>query len=175
MLQYDDIFREFSKGTVPHSRGFFILAPSGTGKTYFITHQVKKNWIDGDKLWVATGAHPDRAWWTEGLEVIKMVDAQSDAVTEEAKKRGFWIMGASNSYLVPDAVVLPPWEENVEYIRKREQGNYDGGLKTSQLEQLKSHREEIENMSKNKNVPIFKSIPEAVSFLEDIYKNNEKI
>jgi hypothetical protein len=81
-------------------------------------------------------------------------------------------MGASNNWLAPDVVVLPPWETNVEYIKKREEGNYDGGLTTNQLDQLESHRKEIEDMAKSKNVPIFGSIDSAVAYIENIYKKS---
>lgn len=166
----EEIYRKFLGKTISHSKGFFILAPSGTGKTHFVSHQKEKNWIDGDTLWVATGAHPNIDWWTKGLEIIKEVDARSDIITQEAKRKGLWILGASNNWLVPDAVVLPKLETNIAYIKKRQEGNYDGGLTLNQLDQLKSHRKEIEEMAKSKNIPIFESINEAVSYLEEIYK-----
>jgi hypothetical protein len=163
------VYDIFLKRTVPHSKGFFILAPSGVGKTYFVTHQKEYHWIDGDRLWVAARAHPDVAWWTMGLEVIEEVDARSDVITQEAKRLGLWIMGASNNWLLPDAVVLPPWELNVAYIKQREETHYDGGLKSNQLDQLKSHRTSIEQMAKQKNVPMFESIDAATSYLQERY------
>lgn len=165
-------YQKFLNDTVSHKRGFFILAPSGAGKTHFVKNQKEKNWIDGDFLWVASGAHPDTRWWTEGLEKIKEVDSRSDIVTEEAKKLGLWIVGASNNHLVPDAVVLPPWDKNVSYIKYREENNYDGGLKSDQLEQLKNHRTEIQENAEKNNVPIFESMEEATSYLEKQYFNN---
>jgi hypothetical protein len=165
----EEIYKAFIYKTIPHSRGFFVLAPSGTGKTYFVVNQKENHWIDGDTLWTATGAHPNTDWWAKGLEIIKEVDARSDVITAEARRLGLWIMGASNNWLTPDAVVIPPLEVNTQYIKKREQTNYDGGLKTDQLAQLESHRKEIEEMAKNKSVPIFESIEEATSHLENIY------
>jgi hypothetical protein len=99
-----------------HERGLFILAPSGSGKTYFVKHHSQKDWIDGDELWNAAGAHPKGAWWTQGLEIIEWVDQRSDVITQEAKKLGLWVIGASNYWLVPDAVVIPPWETHKNYI-----------------------------------------------------------
>jgi len=163
------VYEDFVKNSVQHTRGFFILAPSGTGKTYFVNHQEEKHWIDGDSLWVSTGAHPNTDWWTKGMEVIKEVDARSDVVTQEAKRLGLWILGASNNWLRPDAVVLPPWETNVAYIQKRQETNYDGGLTMNQLGQLEAHRNEILEMSRIKNVPIFQSIDEAALYIEKIY------
>ena len=42
------IYSELGKKYIQHKIGFFILAPSGTGKTHFIKNQEKQNWIDGD-------------------------------------------------------------------------------------------------------------------------------
>lgn len=79
--QNKKVYQPFLAETLPHMKGFFILAPSGTGKTYFVNHQSQKHWIDGDALWNATGAHPNVEWWTMGLEVIEEVDARSDVIT----------------------------------------------------------------------------------------------
>jgi hypothetical protein len=170
----EEVYKKLLDKTVRHSKGFFILAPSGAGKTYFITHQKEKHWIDGDALWIATKAHPDIDWWTKGLEIIREVDARSDVITQEAKRLGFWIMGASNNWLAPDAAVLPPWETNVAYIKKRQEENYDGGLTTDQLDQLKAHHEEIRKVAESKNVPIFESIDAAASHIEEIYNKSQK-
>ena len=113
----ESVYGKFIAETVPHKKGFFILAPSGTGKTHFVKRQTEKHWIDGDSLWTATRAHPETDWWRRGIEVIKEVDARSDVMTQEAKRQGLWILGASNNWLTPDAAVLPPWEVNVAYIK----------------------------------------------------------
>ena len=68
------VFSSFKKKTIAHSVGYFILAPSGAGKTYFVKNQKKKNWIDGDELWMATNAHPNRAWWLESIASMDEVD-----------------------------------------------------------------------------------------------------
>lgn len=171
LFQEDNgVYARFLSETVNHSQGFFILAPSGTGKTHFISRQKEKHWIDGDTLWVATGAHPATDWWTKGLDVIDEVDARSDTVTVQAKRLGLWIMGASNNWLAPDAIVLLPWKKNVAYIKHREENNYDGGLTTKQLAQLKAHRADMKKLARNKKVPIFASVEEAVQFIEKKYQ-----
>ncbi|KKP64261.1 MAG: hypothetical protein UR60_C0025G0017 [Candidatus Moranbacteria bacterium GW2011_GWF2_34_56] len=47
------VYNKFKKEYKVHSKGFFILAPSGAGKTYYIKNQKAKHWIDGDLLWEA--------------------------------------------------------------------------------------------------------------------------
>ena len=170
----EGIYKKFLDETLHHTRGFFILAPSGSGKTHFIKRQTEINWLDGDAIWIASRAHPDLPWWTMSREVIREVDARSDVITQEAKRLGLWIMGASNNWLAPDAIVLLPWDKNVAYIKKREEEDYDGGLKSHQLAQLELHHKDIREMAEKNNVPVFDSIEKAVYHLEEIYDKSQK-
>jgi hypothetical protein len=158
------IYKKLAQEYLTHKKGFFILAPSGAGKTYFIKNQKEKHWIDGDLLWEATHAHPKGAWWLESLEIMDEIDQRSDVITVQAKKLGFWIMGASNFWLKPDAIVLPHWNTHKKYIRTRETTNYDGGATSDRLSQVLEHRKWIRGWIK-KGVPAFKSIQEAVNYL----------
>ena len=162
-----EIYKKFSEEYKTHEEGYFIMAPSGAGKTHFVKNQEEKHWIDGDILWGATGAHPKGEWWLESIERITEIDQQSDIITMQAKKLGFWIMGASNNWLVPDASVLPPWETHKKYIENRENNDYDGGAKSDRLEQVQGHRKWIEEWAKQNNVPIFESVDEATEFLSN--------
>jgi len=161
-------YNEFGTKYQRHNKGLFILAPSGAGKTHYCTNQAEPHWIDGDELWMSSGAHPaDIAWWTGGEDTINRVDQRSDVVTMEAKRQGFWIMGASNYWLRPDAIVIPDWETHTGYIKHREETNYDGGATSDALEQVKSHIEVIKKWHTDHGVPLFNSIEEAVSSLAD--------
>jgi hypothetical protein len=51
-----DFYNKLSKSYVRHRKGLFILAPSGSGKTFFVTKQKAKDWIDGDILWPMANA-----------------------------------------------------------------------------------------------------------------------
>ena len=167
-LAFEDsgqIYKDFATKYVQHDYGLFILAPSGAGKTHFCKAQTKPHWIDGDEIWMAAKAHPDAAWWNENLEIINRVDQRSDVITMEAKSQGFWIMGASNYWLKPDAVIIPDWEKHVGWIAHREKHNYDGGAKSDQLEQVQDHIKVIKKWHDQHGVPMFKSIPEAVANL----------
>lgn len=148
-----------------HDKGFFILAPSGSGKTYFVNHQQENDWIDGDELWNAAGAHPEGPWWSQGLEMIEWVDQRSDLITEEAKKLGLWVVGASNYWLVPDAIVLPDWEIHKKYIIEREKNNYDGGATSAMFDQVLSHRKWMAERAGKYKIPIYNSIEEAAKEL----------
>ena len=161
------VYKKFAREFITHKRGFFIMAPSGAGKTHFINNQKKKHWMDGDALWEETKAHPKGAWWLEPLDTIDEIDQRCDVVTVQAKKLGFWIMGASNNWLKPDAIVLPNWSTHKKYIRFREMNDYDGGAKSDRLSQVLGHRRWIKQWVK-KGVPEFKSIEEATNYLASI-------
>ena len=161
----ESVYKKFLDDYIQHDRGFFIVAPSGAGKTHFVQNQEEPHWIDGDIIWTACGAHPQTAWWTQGYEVISEIDQKSDVITVEAKKLGLWIVGASNFWLRPDAIVIPEWEQHKEYIRIREETNYDGGAKSEDHEQVLGHRAWLKQHAQKHDTPIFDSIEKAIEHL----------
>ena len=154
-------YKKIAEQCITHKTGYFILAPSGSGKTHYVQNQKEKHWIDGDEIWMHAKAHPDGPWWLEDVSVIDEIDQRSDVITAEAKKLGFWIMGSSNFWLKPDAVVIPPWETHLKYIAARESINYDGGATSKDLDRLKRSREWMSRWAKD-GVAIYPSIEEAV-------------
>lgn len=161
-----DIYNELKKEYKTHKKGYFIYGPSGVGKTYFINHQKIKNWIDGDILWSITKAFPNGEWWNLSGEEIDIIERRADVITEQAKKLGFWIIGASSVNIIPDAIVIPDFKTHLCYIQYREQNNYDGGITSENLDKIKKNRAYYSRFKKD-GVPIFKSVDEAVSFLEN--------
>jgi len=160
------VYKKFAQEFITHKKGFFIMAPSGAGKTYFIDRQQEKHWMDGDSLWETTNAHPSGFWWLG--DNIDEIDQRSDIITIQAKRFGFWIIGASNNFLKPDAIVLPNWSTHKRYIMQRESKNYDGGATSDRLGQVLGHRRWIRQWVK-KGVPCFKSVQEAADFLAEAY------
>src|SRR3989344_2998776 len=149
------VYEKIAKKFISHKKGCFIMAPSGSGKTYFIDRQKEKHWMDGDSLWEATNAHPSGFWWLG--DNIEEIDQRSDVITMQAKRLGFWIIGASNNFLKPDAIVLPHWSTHKRYIKTREKENYDGGATSDRLGQVLGHRRWIRKWVKQ-GVPCFKSV-----------------
>ncbi len=168
-----DIYESFIKDSIKHTQGYFIMAPSGAGKSYFLERQKEKHWIDGDTLWEKTNAHPKGEWWTWGGGVIDTIDQRSDVITIQAKSLGLWVIGASNNFLPPDAIVLPNWSTHKRYIATREKENYDGGATMERLSGVLWHRNWIRQWKK-KGVPEFKSVQEATDFLLKKYQEGKK-
>jgi hypothetical protein len=162
-----NIYNDLKKEYVTHNKGYFIYGPSGVGKTYFVNHQKEKNWIDGDLLWSLTKAFPAGDWWNWSGEKIDTIERRADVITEQAKKLGFWIIGASSVNMVPDAIVIPDFDTHLSYIKYRENNCYDGGIKSDDLNKIKRNREHFSRFHKSDNVPIFKSVDEAVLFLQN--------
>ncbi|MFZ1258094.1 MAG: hypothetical protein WAQ25_01355 [Candidatus Saccharimonas sp.] len=161
-----DFFQNLHNTFPTFSHGFFIMTPSGAGKTYFCDHQKEQIWIDGDKLWIESGAQPNIEWWNGGVQLIERVEQRCDIITAQAVDMGFWVMGSVNFWLKPDAIVIPKWDVLLERIRQRQlSGNYDGGLTAQHTDQLKTHIAIIEKWHTDHNVPRFETIEEAVNTL----------
>jgi len=159
---YDKLGNEYNI----HSKGLFILAPSASGKTYYIENQTEKDWIDGDYLWPVTNADLSNDDWDYDMEVVKEINRRSDVITYQAKKLGFWIIGSSNDSLKPDAIVLLPIEKHMEYVQKRLEGQNSNGAKKEDVDALLEHRKIIE-LWVDQGVPSFESVEMAVEYLTE--------
>lgn len=165
------IYNRLAKDYKLHKKGFFIAAPSGAGKSYFLDRQKTKNWMDGDVLWTVTNAHPSGEWWKQSAEYITNIERRSDAITEEARRYGFRIIGADCNWIRPDAVVIPDWEDHKRYLKERfksiSSGNYNGGLTSDNLDAVRIMRKYMRALGK-KGVPIFRTFIEATQYLENL-------
>jgi hypothetical protein len=159
-----EVYKELAKTYKTHRKGYYIIAPSGAGKTYFIDNQKQKNWIDGDVLWMTAKAHPEGEWWLEPSSIINEIERRSDVITAEAKKLGFWIIGTDSFATIPDAVVIPHWSTHKKYILLREIGHYDGGATSEDFAQVLQSRRWMASFAR-KGVPLFRTIKEAATFL----------
>ena len=161
----DSIFNMLAEEYIMHDKGYFMLAPSGVGKTYFVTHQKENHWIDGDYLWDITGADYLGGEWVYDYAKVEDVNKRCDKVTFLAKQAGFWIIGSSNWNLKPDAIVLPHWRVHKQRIVKRENTNYDGGAKSNDFAGVLKHRKLIAQWVK-KGVPRFYDVESAANYIE---------
>lgn len=160
------VFDKLKSEYIAHAEGRFILAPSGAGKTYYVERQKEKHWIDGDYFWPLVGADMTGDEWEYDFSVVMEVNNKCDLMTQEAKKQGLWVIGASNHWLKPDAIVIPDEETHRTYIQTRETGNYDGGATTDDFEGIKNHIRFIKTWA-DQGVPVFKSVAEAAQHFVD--------
>ena len=144
---------------ITHKKGAFIYAPSGVGKTFYIQKQKENHFIDGDYLWGVCGALPIGEWWLGPIEMLDVYESRADFITEQSRNMGFFILGASRVNTIPDAIVLPPLDVHISYLKKREQ-NYDGGLKSDDIEKIKRARERALK-AKGPKTLVFQSVEEA--------------
>ena len=158
-------FEDLETKYVKHTKGLFIMTPSGAGKTYYCTRQQEQHWIDGDTVLTDAGAQPKSDWWNQGVPVIERVEQRCDVITRQCVDKGFWIMASINAWLKPDAIVIPDWGVLTAQIASRQQNNYDGGLTSEQQDQLKKGIEIIQKWNTEHGVPLYKSIDEAVTEL----------
>jgi hypothetical protein len=177
MIQFvknPDLYNKALEKAAKHKVGYFIFAPSCSGKSYYLDRASTNDWIDGDFIWEDSGAHPPVAtkWWQDSdVDNLDLIDIKADIVTDEVRKMGGWIMGASTYFLRPDAVVLLPWATHKSYALKRaNELNSSGEQKIEKLKRMR--RSYFKRFKKNK-VPVFKSIEEAVKFCEDLYKQGK--
>jgi hypothetical protein len=132
MLEDNEPLRKVVEKLKRHKHGRFILGPSGVGKTTFTESQIpdedgRVDWLDADAIWYASGALPPQSteWWRKlgdgpGEYDIAELDRRCDEVTRQAKEMGLWLIGASDDGILPDAIIVPDWEQHVAQIAARE-------------------------------------------------------
>ena len=150
-------------------QGASIIMPSGTGKSYYIDRQnqnesIKDEFIDCDPLTWETNAqpHPDNScpWnWEDHLKIICL---QVDQVVAIAKRRFFFLMGATwwDPEQVNAIVILIEAEHRRRLEMKEDKFEpdfYDKTIKARLIPQL------FED-SKQSSIPIFNTILKCVSF-----------
>lgn len=160
---YDNLAKTYRR----HNRGLFILAPSGAGKSHFVDNQDDRHWIDGDYLWPIANADLTSEGWESNRETIEWINRRSDIITCQAKMLGFWIIGSSNSFLKPDAIVIPKWDIHKKYIAERDRTTNEHGATMSNLNGVLRHREIIQRW-KEQDVLCFESVKDAAEALSKI-------
>ena len=148
--------------------------PRPRAKTHFCKHQAQPDWVDGDSIWGESGADPfPFQWWKDGLHTIQRVSQRCDVITADAVDRGFWIIGSTNYWLQPNAIVVPPRDILIRNIEKRGQADhqYDGGLEKDQFHQLERGIAWLRSKWLPLGVPEFESIERATQGLAERFKD----
>lgn len=104
MIQFQEnttIYEKALEKVNKHNIGYYIFAPSCSGKSYYLNSKSNNDWIDGDFIWEESGAHPDSRtkWWEdENVYNLDLIDIKADIVTDEVRNIGGWMMGASTFF-----------------------------------------------------------------------------
>lgn len=164
-----DTYLKLLKKPTTRQRGASIIMPSGSGKSYFIDRQPIGEFIDCDPLTWFTNAQPKGSntcpWnWDDHLKIICL---QVDQVVALAKKKGFWIMGATwwNGDQVDAIVILNETTHRNWLSLKSDPFSDDFYDKTIKDRLIPALRQDI----KDYNIPEFKTIDACVFFIRYKY------
>jgi len=188
----EEVVEEWAKKHVCHRLGAIIFVGSGGGKSTTVRGQEpnsegKTDLVDADLLYRETNAHPCQPkvepkrpipWWDMGNDVIHEVEQRCGLVNAAMVKRGFWALTTSftpdDEYL-PVAIVILPWEEHKKRIIEKAGGKYyDGGAKATDegFKLVLDHRQWVEKVAKEKNIPVVDSIPAAIELVRSREADN---
>lgn len=155
-----DVYKDFDTEYKKHKKGYVILAPPGTGKSYFVQQQKgkKKNWIDSDIIFGDKSLSID--WHNNNNNIDeRLAYLRADYMLEQSKLYGYRIIGALFWEYKADAIVIPPLEQHKLYIKSRKDLN---------LQIVKKMRRLFSNHAKKFKIPVFKTINEATEYLDKL-------
>ena len=131
------------------AQGKVILAPSGTGKSTWIENHPGSGWEDADILFDQSTHFEEEATYEQRKRHYMEIDKKLEQARQEGKK----VMSGLFWNFVPDAIVIPDETLHRQYVAKRKD------LPWKRAKQTRKYLQRI-------NAPKFKTIDEAVDFLE---------
>lgn len=152
---YDDLEKKY----VVKKKGYTILGPPCSGKSYFVKNQSKKIWVDSDYLFSKLGVkwHLNETNPTEK----RLNYLRADYMLEQTKALGFCVIGCLFWEHIPDAIIIPPIDLHKKYMCMRKDMKSLG--KRSQVMAI---RNLLKKKAKTHKIPVFKSCEEAAEFLQ---------
>lgn len=156
------VYKKFNKNYIKHKKGYVIIGPPGIGKTTFVQNQKgKKRWIDQDDLYNELGVK----WHfnEKDRKNCKLNYMRADYISEQSKSYGYRLIGALYWDYKADAIVIPELKKHKEFVLKRNKENKF----PLELKMVMNIRKDCYNKAKKYKIPIFKTILEAVEYLEN--------
>ena len=149
-LDGSHIYNKYKK----HNKGYVILGPPASGKTTFIRNQQIQNWTDTDDLFYDLNL----LWHLNETNEndFKLNYLRADYLLEQSKLLGIRLIGSLYYNYIPDAIVILDDAIHSKYIYERKlDKKFVFNVKTDLIEKSKKY-----------NIPIFKSINDAIKHLE---------
>jgi hypothetical protein len=144
------IYKKYKK----HKKGYIILGPPASGKTTFVRNQKIQDWTDTDDLFYDLNLNWHLNEHNEND--FKLNYLRADYLLEQSKLLGLRLIGSLYYNYIPDAIVILDETIHSKYIDERKlDKKFVFNVKTDLIEK-----------SKKFNVPIFKSINDAIKHLE---------
>ena len=144
------IYKKYTK----HKKGYIILGPPASGKTTFVRNQKIQDWTDTDDLFYDLNLNWHLNEHNEND--FKLNYLRADYLLEQSKLLGLRLIGSLYYNYIPDAIVILDETIHSKYIDERKlDKKFVFNVKTDLIEK-----------SKKFNVPIFKSINDAIKHLE---------
>ena len=151
------IYNKYKK----HNKGYVILGPPASGKTTFIRNQQIQNWTDTDDLFYDLNL----SWHLNETNEndFKLNYLRADYLLEQSKLLGIRLIGSLYYNYIPDAIVILDEDLHSKYIDQRNKLDKTNTLDKKFVFNVKT---DLIEKSKQFNIPIFKSINDAIKHLE---------
>jgi hypothetical protein len=152
------IYKKFDKDYVKHKKGYVIIAPPGSGKSYFIRNQrkdKKKDFIDGDILLSQLGVNWKISKFPDPDFVLSY--KRADLMLEQSRQYGYRILTSTFFEFNGDALVLPKIKDHKKLVEKRKD------LSWKYVLQMRKRFEWF--AKKYYKTPIFETFDEAIEYL----------
>jgi hypothetical protein len=151
------IYKKYTK----HKKGFVILGPPASGKTTFVRNQHIQNWTDTDDLFYDLNLNWHLNEHNEND--FKLNYLRADYLLEQSKLLGLRLIGSLYYNYIPDAIVILDEDLHSKYIDQRNKLDKTNTLDKKFVFNVKT---DLIEKSKQFNIPIFKSINDAIKHLE---------
>lgn len=152
------IYKKFDKDYTKHKRGYVIIAPPGSGKSYFVRNQSKdrkKDFIDGDILLSQLGVNWKLGKFPDPDFILSY--KRADLMLEQSRQYGYRILTSTFFEFNGDALVLPKIKDHKKLVEKRKDLSWKFVLQM---------RKRFEWFAKKYyKTPIFETFNEAIEYL----------
>jgi len=144
-----------------HKKDYVILAPPAIGKTKFIRNQTIQNWTDTDDLFndLNLNWHLNESNEND----FRLNYLRADYLLEQSKLLGIRLLGSLYYNYIPDAIVILDQKIHSKYIDERNKLDTKNKLDKKFVFSVKT---DLIEKSKEYNIPIFRSISDAIKHLD---------